>query len=69
MSVELQAGSKSESKSAVHPWAGVFAGRVYIETVTLADDDPWVVYYAAHPELFPEIVQPKDDEVGAELLE
>lgn len=34
---------------------GSFAGGYFVHTVTLADDDPWVEYYAADPERFPEI--------------
>jgi len=34
---------------------GGFAGRRYITTLELNDDDPWVDYYAKEPERFPEV--------------
>ena len=33
---------------------GSFGNRIYIERLDLADDDPWVKYYAAEPGRFPE---------------
>lgn len=34
---------------------GGFDGRVFVETVSLKDDDEWVKYYVANPDTFPEI--------------
>ena len=34
---------------------GGFEKRVFVERLDLADDDPWVDYYAKEPERFPEI--------------
>ena len=34
---------------------GGFADRVYVESVTLQDDDKWAAYYASDPERFPEV--------------
>lgn len=34
---------------------GGFADRIYVERVSLKNDDPWVEYYAANPDRFPEI--------------
>ncbi len=34
---------------------GKFDGKIFVETVTLRDDDPWAKYYAADPKRFPEI--------------
>ncbi len=34
---------------------GGFEKRIYINTVELEDTDPWVEYYAARPEKFPEV--------------
>ena len=34
---------------------GSFDGRIYIEDITLEDDDPWVDYYVKEPNRFPEI--------------
>jgi len=36
---------------------GGFATRTYVESVTLADDDPWADYYAADPERFKEVTE------------
>ena len=33
---------------------GGFEDRVYVEQVTVADDDPWAAYYGRDPERFPE---------------
>ena len=34
---------------------GSFTKRLFVESVSMADDDPWVAYYEAEPERFPEI--------------
>lgn len=34
---------------------GGFATRTYVESVTLADDDPWAAYYAKEPDRFKEV--------------
>lgn len=34
---------------------GGFATRAYVESVTLADDDPWANYYASDPDRFKEM--------------
>lgn len=34
---------------------GGFVGRIYIEAVTVADDDPWLQYYLKSPEKYPEV--------------
>jgi predicted house-cleaning noncanonical NTP pyrophosphatase (MazG superfamily) len=34
---------------------GKFDRKIFIETVTLKDNDPWAKYYAADPKRFPEI--------------
>lgn len=34
---------------------GGFKNAVFVETVTCADDDPWVEYYRKEPERFPEL--------------
>lgn len=34
---------------------GTFTKRIFVETVTLADDDPWAEYYAKDPNRFPEM--------------
>ena len=34
---------------------GGFATHTYVESVTLADDDPWAAYYATDPERFTEV--------------
>lgn len=34
---------------------GGFTDRTYVESVTLADDDPWAAYYAKEPERFKEV--------------
>ncbi len=34
---------------------GGFTKGVFIETLTLQDDDPWVDYYRQEPERFPEV--------------
>jgi len=34
---------------------GGFDERMYVESVTLADDDPWAAYYAKEPDRFKEI--------------
>lgn len=47
---ELQ---KLQDKKAAR--SGGFAARLFVETVTMSDDDPWAAYYAAEPERFPEI--------------
>jgi len=35
---------------------GGFEDQLHVETITIPDDDPWVSYYAARPELFPEML-------------
>jgi predicted house-cleaning noncanonical NTP pyrophosphatase (MazG superfamily) len=37
-------------------WGG-FGPGIFVETVVLADDDPWVSYYAARPDCFPEVTE------------
>lgn len=44
-----------EIQEAVRAKRGTFNKRIFVETVTLADDDPWVQYYANEPDRFPEI--------------
>ena len=34
---------------------GGFGKRIFVKTVALNDDDPWVEYYASHPDRFPEL--------------
>jgi predicted house-cleaning noncanonical NTP pyrophosphatase (MazG superfamily) len=36
---------------------GGFVSRTYVESVTLADDDSWVAYYANEPDRFKEITE------------
>jgi predicted house-cleaning noncanonical NTP pyrophosphatase (MazG superfamily) len=36
---------------------GGFATRTYVESVTLADDDPWADYYASDPDRFKETTE------------
>lgn len=38
---------------------GGFACGVFVETLTLKDDDTWVAYYRAEPDKYPEIVAPQ----------
>lgn len=35
--------------------SGGFAKKLFVETVSMSDDDPWVQYYSADPERFPEV--------------
>ncbi len=35
---------------------GGFEERLYVESITIPDDDPWAPYYAARPERFPEVL-------------
>lgn len=35
---------------------GGFEDQLHVESITIPDDDPWVAYYAARPEFFPEIL-------------
>jgi len=44
-----------ELQKTVRVKRGDFTKRVFVDTVTLADDDPWVEYYACNPERFPEL--------------
>ena len=39
---------------------GSLTKKIHVESVTLADDNEWVAYYAADPERFPEEVTPTD---------
>lgn len=41
-------------QKAVRAKRGSFTKRIFVETVTLKDDDPWVEYYASHTSRFPE---------------
>lgn len=34
---------------------GAFNDRIFVERLDLADDDPWVTYYAAEPSRFSEL--------------
>jgi predicted house-cleaning noncanonical NTP pyrophosphatase (MazG superfamily) len=36
---------------------GGFKNKIYVQTVTLEDNDPWIKYYAADPGRFPEITK------------
>ena len=36
-----------------------FTRRIFVETVTLADEDPWTDYYSANSTRFPEIKEGK----------
>lgn len=38
------------------PVEAVFKNRIFIETVSLADDNEWVKYYKSDPERFPEVI-------------
>jgi predicted house-cleaning noncanonical NTP pyrophosphatase (MazG superfamily) len=44
-------------QNAVRVKKGTFDKRIFVETVTLADDDPWVEYYANYPDRFQEVKQ------------
>jgi predicted house-cleaning noncanonical NTP pyrophosphatase (MazG superfamily) len=44
---ELQRGKREK--------AGGFSQRLYIDTVQIADDDPWVEHYLSSPDKYPEI--------------
>src|SRR5436305_331450 len=35
--------------------AGGYAGRIFVESVTMDDNDPWAAYYAREPARFTEI--------------
>lgn len=35
--------------------AGGFADRIFVESVIVKDDDPWLDYYVKNPDRFPEI--------------
>lgn len=48
---ELQ---KLQDKKAANK--GGFADKLFVETVSMPDDDPWAAYYAAEPERFPEVL-------------
>lgn len=36
---------------------GGYSKKIFIETVTLRDDDPWVEYFVDHQDKYPEVVQ------------
>ncbi len=36
---------------------GSFANGDFIETVTIADDDPWIKHFEANPDRYPEITE------------
>lgn len=44
-----------ELQKSVKDKRGGFTKRIFVDTVTLADDDPWVEYYSNHPDRFPEV--------------
>ncbi len=43
------------AKEAKNEKVGAFALRVYIETVTVSDDSPWLERYLASPDKYPEV--------------
>jgi len=47
---ELKDKQKRENKK-----SGAFKKRLYIETVELADDHPWLDYYLKNPDKYPKI--------------
>lgn len=43
-----------ELQKSVKDKRGSFTKHIFVNSVTLADDDPWVEYYSNHPDRFPE---------------
>jgi predicted house-cleaning noncanonical NTP pyrophosphatase (MazG superfamily) len=43
--------------------AGSLAGHYFVGELALRNDDPWVEYYAAEPDRFPEITKNSDNQV------
>lgn len=39
---------------------GDFSSIVYVETMTIPDDDPWVEYFLTYPDKYPEIPLPPE---------
>lgn len=53
-----QIDSPSDTQITVHgrPIKHQFMARIFVNTVTLQDDDSWMAYYDASPERFPELI-------------
>ena len=56
--IAVQLGSTNEElrkvRRARRQKRGAFNDRIFVKTLTLEDDDPWVEYYAKDPKKFPE---------------